>query len=214
MAQRTIHYLIGEMLLQDQKLYKERFRIGNILPDAYSDMKLRSHIHYVRKETDKAGNVIRYCDYEAFRREFENNINFDALYIGYYMHLIEDACFRVFWKNLGFQDAIKSTEDISFLHQDYHLLNHYIVNKYKIKNDLVMPDDFQNERINEIYPFELEGFLQDMATDFTEHPEGCPRFLTGARLDAFVEEYFPICKAALQGLLRNEEYLSPYELTW
>ncbi len=47
MAQRTIHYLIGEELLRRCDLRDaERFRVGNLLPDAHTQTSHREITHF------------------------------------------------------------------------------------------------------------------------------------------------------------------------
>ena len=46
MAQRTIHYLIGEELIGMGVRDIDRFRVGNLLPDAIEDLIYRPLTHY------------------------------------------------------------------------------------------------------------------------------------------------------------------------
>ena len=84
MAQRTIHYLLGELLLAELPADAARFRFGNLLPDAYEHgvHGLRAHTHYTRAE-----GGVTFSDFEAFRRDFADRVPGDALYLGYYLHL-------------------------------------------------------------------------------------------------------------------------------
>jgi len=46
MAQRTIHYLFGEIFSRQVELKnKNRFLLGSILPDAYADVSDRDKTH-------------------------------------------------------------------------------------------------------------------------------------------------------------------------
>lgn len=53
MAQRTIHYLFGEIISRQVELKnKNRFLLGSILPDAYVDVRDRDRTHFKIKEGD------------------------------------------------------------------------------------------------------------------------------------------------------------------
>lgn len=50
MAQRLIHYLLGEMLSKEIELKnKERFLLGSVMPDAYKELKYRDKTHFANR---------------------------------------------------------------------------------------------------------------------------------------------------------------------
>lgn len=210
MAQRTIHYLLGELLLEEGIPDPERFRMGNLLPDAYQADGVRRVTHFSVKSPETGE---KHSDFEAFRKMFPEKIKTDSLYLGYYLHLVEDACFRVFWKDQGKQDRIRNTEDISYLHRDYHLLNRRIVEKYGLVNRAVLPSAFAEEPINRIYPFCPEELLRELEADFGEQTEGETMFLTEPDLEKFIAFALPVCRRALEGI-RRDEPVDPMELCW
>lgn len=215
MAQRTVHYLLGEILLNDGIGSPNRFRMGNLLPDAYPDPEIRRTTHYiVTLPADTSSSRIQYSDFEAFRRQFSHEISKDTLYLGYYMHLIEDACFRVFWKENGLQGRIKSAEDIRLLHRDYHLLNACIVNKYHLSNLIKPISGLEQEPINQIYPFCIKSFLEEFDHDFSECPQGATTYLTPIMLDRFILDASEICKDALYRVLHGHTPLDSREICW
>ena len=118
MAQRTIHYAFGEILSRQVHLKdQQRFLLGSILPDAYANMSDRDRTHYkVKTETHI------YLDFGAFRAQFRAEMLRDDLYLGYYMHLVEDAFYRQFMYSGHFQ-AAHSRADVALLHNDYNILN-------------------------------------------------------------------------------------------
>ena len=65
MAQRTIHYLFGEMISNQVELTdKKRFLLGSILPDAI-EVCDRDKSHFkVKTDTHK------YFDFEAYRNQY------------------------------------------------------------------------------------------------------------------------------------------------
>ena len=161
MAQRLIHYLLGEIFSKEIELKsKERFLLGSIIPDAYMDLKDRDKTHFANRTEETT-----YFDFNLFREKFDRQINEDSLYLGYYMHLVEDVFYRQFIHRDEFR-VPKGQEEVSMLHNDYHILNSYIVSKYNCQNILQDKINLDSEKIMEIAEFRIEGFLRDFAGDF------------------------------------------------
>ena len=213
MAQRTIHYLLGEELIPLGVRDVDRFRVGNLLPDAIEDLVFRDLTHYIKEET-LGGRSLRFSDFERFRREFAPLVETDGLYLGYYMHLIEDVCYRIFWNRVKFAPRDMTREQVAVLHNDYHLLNRYIVRTRGIRNEIVFPAHFEREPILRIYPFLLKDFLDEMKDDFTENPQGRTRYLTEELLEQFLSEATDVCREALRRILAGEEPTDPLSLIW
>ena len=213
MAQRTIHYLLGEELIGLGVRDVDRFRVGNLLPDAIEDLIFRDLTHY-QTDTQIGGETKRLSDLERFRREFAPLVETDGLYLGYYMHLIEDACYRRFWNRVRFAPRDMTRENVAVLHNDYHLLNRYIVSRYGIRNEIVFPENFEREPVNRIYPFLLRDFLDEMRGDFTENPQGTTHYLTETLLEEFLADARDTCREALRRILSGGEPMDPRSLTW
>ena len=213
MAQRTIHYLLGEELIGLGVRDVDRFRVGNLLPDAIEDLIFRNLTHY-QTDTQIGGETKRLSDFERFRREFAPLVETDGLYLGYYMHLVEDACYRRFWNRVRFAPRDMTRENVAVLHNDYHLLNRYIVSRYGIRNEIVFPENFEREPVNRIYPFLLRDFLDEMRGDFTENPQGTTHYLTETLLEEFLADARDTCREALRRILSGGEPMDPRSLTW
>ena len=213
MAQRTIHYLLGEELIGLGIRDVDRFRIGNLLPDAIEDLVYRAQTHF-QVDTVRDGKSLRYSDFELFRRRFAPLVETDGLYLGYYMHLVEDACYRIFWQKVRLFERDMTREKVAVLHNDYHLLNAYIVSRYHIRDELVWPEGFESEAVNRIYPFLLRDFLSEMRGDFTEHPAGKTVYMTEALLEEYLSDTRGVCRDALRRILTGSEPLDPMSLTW
>ena len=213
MAQRTIHNLLGEELIPLGIRDVDRFRVGNLLPDAIEDLVFRDLTHYQR-EFERDGRTWRFCDFERFRRDFAPLVETDGLYLGYYMHLVEDACYRIFWNREKVAPRDLTRAEVAALHRDYHLLNRYIVSRCGIRNELVFPAHFETEPIRRIYPFLLRDFLDEMREDFTESPQGETRYRTEELLENFLAETRPVCREALRRVLEGDAPTEPTELCW
>ena len=206
MAQRTVHYLFGEMISNQIILTdKKRFLLGSILPDAI-DVSYRNTTHYkVKTDTHK------YLDFDAFRNIYFDQILHDDLYLGYYMHLVEDAFYRTYIYNDRFTMP-RTRDEVPVLHNDYHILNSYIVKKYGITNILGNTFSLENEPLCEIAPFLIDEFLWEMAYDFSEQTEGNTVFLTENMLDEYIKTYIPLaieeatCIRSGSTILRATDY--------
>lgn len=209
MAQRTIHYLFGEIFSKEVELKdKHRFLLGSVLPDAYADVCDRDKTHFKVKWENKS-----YLDFRAFRNQFQNFICKDDLYLGYYMHLVEDAFYRQFFYNEHCKMP-RSKEDVIRLHKDYHILNAYIVKKYDMKNELLGEVNIENESFFDIASFRVNEFLEEMAEDFTEEITGDTYYIAEDMVDEFIQKYVPLALAELRNIQKGVSLLRPEDYTW
>lgn len=209
MAQRTIHYVFGEVFSKHINLKdKNRFLLGSVMPDAYEDVFDRDRTHY----TIKTGNQV-YFDFCAFREQFHELILNDDLYLGYYMHLVEDAFYRQFIYNERFKMP-HSREEVTILHNDYHILNSYIVNKYNIFNELKTSIGLEREPISKIATFKINEFIEDMSYDFKERTRGETHFLTENMVDEFIDKYVPLGLEELQHIQNGTYTLQALDYAW
>ncbi|MDE6749765.1 MAG: zinc dependent phospholipase C family protein [Lachnospiraceae bacterium] len=209
MAQRTIHYIFGEIFSKQIILKnKDRFLLGSVMPDAYADVFDRDKTHY----TTKTENQI-FFDFCAFRDQYHELILKDDLYLGYYMHLVEDAFYRQFIYNERFKIP-RTREEVTILHNDYHILNSYIVNKYNIHNTLKTPIDLGQEPICKIATSIINEFIEDMSYDFKEQTIGETHFLTENMVDEFIDKYVPLGLDELQHIQNGKYTLQALDYTW
>ncbi len=212
MAQRTIHWLFGELLLREYPVRdRKRFLLGSILPDAYRGHEERKLAHF----TDRSTPGLMYFDFDAFRLRFGGLMAADDLYLGYYLHLVEDNFYRVFFRErVGVGIDGMAPETVTLLHRDYTLLNAYIVERYEIRNEAERPADFESEPINEIAHFDLDRFLADFAGDFTRRAEGETRYLTESMLDEFLARYLPQSLRELRTVRAGGRGLTARDMAW
>ena len=211
MAQRMIHYLFGEILSRQIEIKdKDRFLIGSILPDAYVDGSERNitHFKYKLKPDNK-----EYFDFNKFREQYFELMQRDDLYLGYYMHLVEDAFYRQFLHSYQFKKPCNK-EEVALLHNDYHILNSYIIEKYDIQNVLKKPFGFEQEPICKIATFGIDVFIETMVYDFIEKTLGETYFLTENMLDEFIEKYMVLGMKELQNILNGKCSLQAIDYAW
>ena len=212
MAQRTIHMLFGTLLSGRIELFDQnRFLIGSILPDAYINPTNRKAAHFIKYIADE--NCL-YFDFRDFLESFQNKVMEDDLYLGYYAHLVEDAFYRFFlYYEKHFMEKIKSYE-LDILHNDYHILNSYIVRKYALPSRLEPPNDFESELFSEITEFDIDKIVRDYENDINELCEEKTVLLTEDMLDEFVFKYIDILANELFSVRNGYSTLNVLDYKW
>ena len=209
MAQRTIHYLFGELISREVELHdKKRFLLGSILPDAYVDLEQRDATHF--RVVDETGI---YFDFPSFFEKYKKQIQEDDLYLGYYMHLVEDAFYRIFFYNVH-QKRPSTKENVKSLHRDYHILNQYVIQKYELENELYEIDKLSALFIDEIGEFRVEEFLKELAEDFVEKILGETVYLTEDMIDEYVMRYMPLALQEVRCAKMGISCLKISDYTW
>ncbi len=210
MASRVLHLAVLEELMKDIPVKdKNRFRLGGILPDAYNPNVPKSDSHlkiYVCGKSKKTYDLDGYLS--LYGGEMD-----DDLYIGYYLHLIQDLVFReLVYDKYQWNPAIPG--NVERLHNDYRLMNAYVIKKYGVKNDIQMISNLKKEKLYSLYPFEAEVFLNDLTRDFQEEAVGESFFFTEAMADEFVTLATENCRKELQALKEGKHYVDAYERSW
>ena len=208
MAQRTVHAIFAQRLAASCGIGdRPRFLLGSLLPDAAVSKSERDASHYAFRS-----GGIHYYDFGRFYRDFSGRMD-DPLYLGYAMHLVEDDCYREFiYKTHHLR--FKREEEVRALHRDYHLLNPYLREKYRLENRLSLPADFTAEPISGVAHFDAQGLVRDYAADLTERPEGDFTYLCPAMMDEFILRYLPTVEGELRAVLRGERLLRPADFAW
>lgn len=212
MASRTMHLTIANEIIDYGMISNiARFSIGQILPDAIThDLVSHGDSHFKATVCDGKKKLI---DFVSFRNQFEDEIKTDDLYLGYYLHLIQDAIYRKFlYYDYGYK--VFCSQDIEVLHNDYRLLNTYLITKYQIKNCIQKPEDFENEKINNIYPFALNRYLEDMENDFLPYNKGGIAVFTEQMVDEYINICSKLCKKEMESNKIGGFFLNPMDYAW
>ncbi len=211
MAQRTIHYCFAKKLMNTGLIRDEdRFLIGSILPDAYRDMDCRKKAHI---QSDRIPGK-RFFDFDAFYDTYSGQILADDLYLGYYLHLVEDDLYREFFHKKHRLPRMRNEKDVEDLHHDYHLINHLIVNTFGLEYTIRKPEKIEEEEIFSLVPFFLDDFLKEFKEDFQEDPKGEYRFFTGELALSFIEEYEELLKEECIAVKEGRRFLKAEEYAW
>lgn len=213
MASRVIHLTICNILTDITNVKQcDRFKVGHILPDAISTgQKNHADSHFKKDTSDK---LRKYIDFSLFFTKYKDLIYSDDLYLGYYLHLIQDAVYRKFlYRDYGF-DNYKEADFRETLHRDYVVSNSYLINKHKLVNDIHIPVNFENEPINQIYPFLLDDFVASMNSDFDVQSNFKATYLTEKLIDEFISISVELCIREISCIKDYTTSLNPYDYAW
>lgn len=211
MASRIMHLAVAKKLLTEYRAKDvNRFQVGVILPDVYNSPMEQDNSHF--KETVCEGTKRTY-NLTKFRELFGKKMKTDDLYLGYYMHLIQDLVYRRFvYKEHHWNPKLPGNVDR--LHNDYALLNTYVVGRYQLADDIQIPQGFAEEALNQRFGFDLERFLQEMRHDFEPYNKGEIFFFTEEMADTFIEIAVNVCREELKALQSGGALLDELEYTW
>ena len=207
MASSIMHLAVTNELIK-KYTFKDinRLKFGAVLPDA--GQKQAGHI-----KTGLWGYNKKGYDFEFFRSKFGNLMKEDDLYLGYYLHLVQDACYRHFVYDIHHWNS-HTPGNVEKLHNDYSIINSYVADKYKLHNDLKVPSEFEKEPINEICFYDVNWFMESLDKYFNEVPEGDIFFFTREMADEYIEEAVEACEKELAALKEGKGLITCYDTSW
>lgn len=212
MASRVMHLAIANEIMKQADIKDiERFRLGVIMPDAYKhniQSATDSHLKYTTEDGTKKTYKLAW-----FRETYKEQLKNDELYLGYYLHLIQDIIFRYFVYSLHNWDPYPKG-NIERLHNDYKLLNNYVVEKYYIADCLIIPDDINQEPIFDIYPFDLQQLSNDFKSDFEKYDNGKAFFFTQQMADEYIKMATEKCTEEIKALENGTSKINELEWAW
>lgn len=211
MASRIIHLAITNELIKKYP-FKDpaRLKLGSVLPDACAPGRTTEASHLKIK---LCGATKKTYDLTLYREKFGQKMRGDDLYLGYYLHLIQDILFRYFMYEMHHWDS-RTPGNADKLHNDYALINTYVVRQYQLTDDIVLPEDFEKEAIYEIYPFDAGNFLAEMKRDFLPYCQGEPFFFTQELADAFIRMATDACARELDTFWAGKGGIDEYSWAW
>ena len=164
MASSMIHLAITQCMTKEIEFNNlDRIRLGSILPDG----AISGNSHLKKKIcNDKR---ITY-DLEFYRQKYLEQMTKDDLYLGYYLHLVQDIFYRkyVYFEH-NFDSSIPG--NVEKLHRDYEITNWYVVNQYNLDKSMVRMQDLTGEPITELAKFDVPEssfFTKEMAEEFVD----------------------------------------------
>lgn len=211
MASRVLHLAVANEIIKRAPITdKNRFKLGIILPDAYSPKFSKEDSHL---KIFVCGGTKKTYDLRKFREQFAGCLMQDDLYLGYYLHLIQDIVFRrLVYETYKWNSRIPG--NVEKLHNDYHLINSYVVGKYNICNDVRVPENFEKEKIYTLCSFDTYQLLTDLKQDLQETCAGNINFFTEAMAEEFIARALDICLQELNALRAGSGYMEEYDWAW
>lgn len=207
MASSIIHYAITcELIKRRQFNNPDRLKLGSILVD--SGYNGNSHM-----KISVAGGHKNTYDLDGYKSIYGELMKQDDLYLGYYLHLIQDILYRhLVYDKYHWNPLIPG--NVEKLHRDYVIGNFYVVQKYNLKNEVTIPADFDKEPINQVCSFDLEGLVQNMNSYFEPSEEDDIFFFTKEMADEYIAEAVGYCIQELDNLECQNAGTDGYLSAW
>lgn len=207
MASSIIHYAITcELIKRRQFNNPDRLKLGSILVD--SGYNGNSHM-----KVSVAGGHKNTYDLDGYKSIYGELMKQDDLYLGYYLHLIQDILYRhLVYDKYHWNPLIPG--NVEKLHRDYAIGNFYVVQKYNLKNEVTIPADFDKEPINQVCSFDLEGLVQNMNSYFEPIEEDDIFFFTKEMADEYIAEAVGYCIQELDNLECQNAGTDGYLSAW
>ena len=170
MASSIIHLAITCELIKTRG-FKDvnRLKFGAILADYGSDRETTHLRQRIQELNKKSYNV------NLFREKYKDKLLTDDLYLGYYLHLVQDICYRHFvYDRYHWNPRIPG--NMERLYRDYNILNTYVRDKYGLVNDLRVPENLAQESLCDIDSFDVDRLESDMNRYLQARPTGTLSF--------------------------------------
>ena len=156
---------------------------------------------------------MRTYDLTGFRKQYGAALKRDPLYLGYYLHLIQDLMFRQFVYITHKWDPLPAG-NVERLHRDYAILNSYIIEKYRLAFDAEVPPQMEKEPLLSGCKYNLKGFFLELQADFCQTAEGELFFFQKEMADEYIALSLPVCRAEWNALQRGSGFLDETALAW
>ena len=207
MASTVMHLAVVQELFRTHTFASPaRLKFGAILPDA--GPQNTSHLKITLESEHR-----KTYDLDAFRAAFGERMRQDELYLGYYLHLVQDVCFRHFlYGLLGWDPHIPGNVDR--LHHDYALLNAALIHEYGLENDIAVPAGFDAEPIHRLDPLDADALLSALKTYFSAAVSGEAYFFTLERAEDYIRLAADWCRKELDALTSGCPLLDAYACAW
>ena len=211
MASSIIHLAItNELIKQLSFTDANRLKFGAVVVDAgvggnkYGNAHMKVNVQDGTKKT---------YDFDRYREMFGERMLKDDLYLGYYLHLVQDALYRNFVYDRYHWNPVLPG-NVERLHKDYEIINQYVINKYGLVNDLIVPDRFEDEALNQISAFDTKRLMQDMSSYFLPMDEEPIFFFTKEMSDEFIEETVEFCTEEVKKIRNGERGIDMLTYAW
>ena len=207
MASSIIHFAIAECVAKEldiKDIY--RFRLGAVLPDG----AIHGNGHLKIRICDETKSTY---DLEGFRKRFAEQMKEDDLYLGYYLHLVQDIFYRYFVYSEYHWDPL-APGNVERLYQDYRITNDFVIRKYSLKPSMIKQVDLAAEPILAIAEYDVMELVERIKGQFVPVEDTGIFFFTREMAEEFIKRAITFCKDEIQRLADGKAGLSNYEWSW
>ena len=213
MGSRLMHLALGKTLA-DRLDIKDRdgLIIGSILPDALpAKVKQERNSHFITIFDD---GKYKWFDSLAFYEKYADEVLNDAVYLGYYFHLISDNIFRqTFYIDMGLITRRGEKSLFEEFYNDYNLLNPQITAGFGLEKNIAVPERLFETKLYKDYGFEPENLINDLYADMDMHIEGELKHFSMDIVRGFVDMSADLCMKELEAILNGRGHVyDKYEM--
>ncbi len=207
MASSIMHLaVINELAKRFHFKDLNRLKFGAVLPDAGE--KDASHLRISVCGLNKTT-----YDLESFRSRFGNLMRTDDLYMGYYLHLLQDMVYRHFvYDRYHWDPGVPG--NVEKLHNDYLITNHYLADKYSLQDNLAAPERVDTEPISDLCPYDIHELMLSVTRSFQEIRNEKVFFLSQEMADEYIAEAVRVCLSELEALSDGGKLTDSYDNAW
>lgn len=209
MASRVMH-LAAATLLMRERAFRDPAGLlaGALLPDANPPGVNSRLSHFIAARDGK-----RTYDVGAFRALYGGRLGEEGLYLGYYLHLLQDIAYRRFLY-CGHDLHFRTQEQREALYRDYKILNGYFIKKYGLIFPGGFPAGTEGAAVCVRFGLEPGRLLEDLRRDFAESPQGEPAIITRELAEEYVQSARALCRDELDALAQGRPLLDCWKLAW
>ena len=213
MASRIMHLAVADALVNTNGFLsgeeaKKWFLFGSLLPDASSTKA--SHFPKYMPD-DNGAEIWKTFDLSAFRKLYGEKLQTDPLYLGYYLHLVQDIVFRkIMYGETDYDPHVPG--NIPLLYEDYRTVGGWIIRTRRLTLPDVpdIPENLEREqKLLGRFPFRLAEFEEELKKDFLisgpdEAETKETHFLHRGTTERFVNESVDLCQTEIRWMLGKE----------
>ncbi len=209
MASRVMHLAVAHALTARRRFKDpQAFLLGALLPDAPRPRENARASHFVSTRGDK-----RTYDLEEFRGLYGKKLAEEGLYLGYYLHLVQDIAYRRLL--YGKYDLRRyMPQQLDRLYQDYSILNGTIIKKYRLPCLAMLPAGIEDAAVCRQFRLNAQGLLAELEGDFNRKAEGETTLFSREMAEEYIQSALALCETELTALTQGFPPLDPWTLAW
>lgn len=207
MASSIIHLAITEMVAKEWNIKDLcRLRLGAVLPDG----TVHGSGHFKIRICNETRSTY---DLEGFRERFGEKMKEDDLYLGYYLHLIQDIFYRYYvYSEHDWNPLLPG--NVERLYRDYGITNGFVAEKYGLNPHMLRQLDLSGEPLLSIAKYGVEELVERVKGQFVPVEDTGIFFFTREMAEEFIERAIVFCLNELRDLADGKPGLSSTEWSW